>query len=415
MLTIASNVVLRDLRVFYSGITSRQATNSVGYTMPSGITEDTQGNEILHNLIENTGHPAIGSWKGTRGKTIRGNITRFTGFDDWILYAGANRGSGMYLQNNDDSAEALIAGNISYYNYTTGMKAYGNTDIWKFNFKNQICVENNEAGIFFHLDNYGSTNLVITNNYLWRNGTGIRVGYPGGNSGHSNAIVANNYSVDAGYSSYPFYAVDGWLALTWTNNIGVALSNRYVWQLEVSGETGGNIASHTMHGNTYYSSNTGGFGAGMFNIKDVMTSLADWQTQTTEDADAVHSYVFPAVTTNYIFRPSTDTNFVHVAVFNWGASNTISVSLSGLFNTNDIIDIYDAQNIPTAYSRVVYTGTNVVLDCTLTNRATMLGTFTQRSDTWDGFDSRFRAFVLHKVDVTGALATPLPGQPRSVF
>lgn len=79
------------------------------------------------------------------------------------------------------------------------MKAYGNTDIWKFTFRNQICAENAEAGIFFHQDNYGSTNLTIDSNYLWRNGSGIRIGYPLGNSGHSNAVVTGNYVVDNGY------------------------------------------------------------------------------------------------------------------------------------------------------------------------------------------------------------------------
>lgn len=308
----------------------------------------------------------------------------------------------MYLQNADNSAEALIQGNISYYNYTTGMKAYGNTDIWKFRFKNQICAENAEAGIFFHQDNYGSTNLTIDSNYLWHNGSGIRIGYPLGNSGHSNAVIVNNYAVDNGYSAYPFYLVDGWANTTWSNNVGVSLVDRYVWNLEVSGETGGNTASHHMDFNTYYSTNTGGFGSGNFFIKESGYTLAQWQGQILGDTNSSFIYSTPASNSIYIFRPSTDTSFVHVSVFNWTNATSIQADLSSYFGRGSILSVYDAQNIPNAYTNFAYSGGSVPLDLSLTNRATMTGTFSQRSDTWTGFDPRFMAFVIYK---TGEAST----------
>lgn len=397
MLTAASNLVVRDFRIFSHLSTNRTQTNS-GYTLPPGITEETQGNEILHNLIENTGHPGIASWRTTRGKNIRGNVIRFVGFDDWIDYAGANRGSGMYLQNADDSAEALVAGNISYFNYTTGMKAYGNTDIWKFTFKNQICVGNSEAGIFYHLDNYASSNFVASSNYLWMNGTGLRLGYPLGNGGHSNAVATWNYVVDAGSAGYPFYVADGWRGLSYSNNIGVSLTDRYLWQLEVLGETSGSVSSHHFGGNAYYSTNTGGIGAGPFLINETSKSLAQWQAGTGSDPDATHSYTLPSANVAYVFSPSTDPSFVHSAVFNWAGASNQTISVNSFFEAGDIVEIFDAQNIPTSYATATISGSkSVELNLGLTNRAAMLGTFTQRGDSWSGFDSRIRAFVLHKV------------------
>ena len=395
LLLTASNLVIEQFHIHNSGIGGRVRSNQ--YLYPPGINDVATRNDILHNLIENTGHPGIGSWKTTRGKYIAGNIIRFTGINDYTgSYNGANRGSGMYLQNADNSSEALIQGNISYFNYTTGMKAYGNTDIWKFTFRNQICAENAEAGIFYHLDNYGSTNLTVDSNYLWRNGTGIRLGYPLGNSGHSNAVVAGNYVVDNGYSAYPFYISDGWANTTWTNNVGVSLADRYVWYLEVSGETGGNTASHHIDHNTYYGRNTGGFGTGDFFVKESGRSLAQWQGEVLGETNSTFTYGSPASLVTKVFRPSTDSNFVHVAVFNWPTNATTTVNLSAYFDASARLSIYDAQNIPTAYTNVNFNGSTVTLDLTLTNRATMLGTFSQRTDAWNGFDPRFRAFVIYR-------------------
>lgn len=404
-LTTGSNISFWGLHVFSSLLTNRVATNTAGYVLPSGITADAPGFSLKHCLIENVGHPGIASWKGTRGAQIQGNIIRFVGFDDWLNYAGANRGSGMYLQNQDGSAEASIKGNISYFNYTTGMKAYGNTDIWKFTFDQNICAENNEAGIFFHQDNYASTNLTVRSNYVFRNGTGVRIGYPLGNGGHSNAVVVDNYSVDYGHSSYPFYFVDGWRRVTFTNNVGVSLLDRYVWFLEVFGEASGDVASHTMFGNRYFGTNYGLYGAGQFGIKETSYTLANWKTATGTDTDATHTYAMPTGLDSYVFRPSEDSNFVHVAAFNWPLSNSVTISLSGMgFNTGDQLQVFDAQNIPSAYKTEIYQGQPISLDLTLTNLAQMKGQFGGRS-AWSGFDQRFRAFVIYRSDFASGTPT----------
>lgn len=396
LLLTTSNLTVEQFRITYSpNAISRNRTNA--FTHPPGISDFGTGNRILHNLIDGTGHPGIASWKTTQGKYIAGNIIRFTGYNDWALgYNGSARGSGMYLQNLQNSSEAVIQGNISYFNYTTGMKAYGNTDIWGFVFHNNICAENKEAGIFFHQDNYPSTNLVVDSNYLWNNGSGVRVGYPLGRGGHSNAVVVNNYAVDNGYSSYPFSLVDGWYNTTWTNNTGVALRDRYGWLLEVYGEAFGDTASHHMDFNAYYATNYGGYGAKPFFIKETnKLTFSEWQAEVHGETNSTFSYSTPATNSVFLFWPSSDTNFVNAAVFNWTGASSTTVNLKGAFPGGSRLEIYDAQDIPNAYTNFCYCGCDVALDLTRTNRATMLGNFQGR--TWQGFDPRFRAFVIHRM------------------
>lgn len=399
-----SNLVVQKFTITYSQSTNRNKT--VIYTHPPGVFHQGQNVSLLHNLIDNAGHTAIQTWNTTRGKTIKGNILRFCGMRDYVDYAGTPRGGGMYAQNLSNSNPAVVMGQISYYNYTDGLAASGNQNIWDFQFTRNIIAEADQGGIFGQQDDSGFHKIIIASNYIWKGNPAIRIGYIG-NGPHSNAIVHGNYAVD---DVPPAFVRDGWQNMSWQNNVIVNLTNRYVWNLEQSGETHGDITSHTNSGNVYYSSNSGSIGSGPFQIKEVTKSLAQWQSETTEDADAVHSYVFPAVTTNYVFRPSDDTNFVHVAVFNWGLSNSISISLSGFFQSGATIDTYDVQNIPTKYKREVYSGGDVSLDLTLTNRAPILGELTERSYGWDGFDPQFRAFVIHQV--TDPVIDPSPGKSK---
>jgi hypothetical protein len=382
----ASNIVFRDFIVSWSGSTDRTRDNQ--YTHPAGISEYTTGNHIIHNLVSNSGHPGIGSWKTTQGKYIAGNVIRFAGQFDNVV-GGVDVGSGMYLQNAQDSDEALIHGNISYFNNTTGMKAYGNTDIWGFNFTRNIVAHCNEAGLFYHQDNTGSEGLTFDRNYVWEGTTGLRLGYPLGNGGHTGAVVTDNYIVED-TASAPLYVADGWTGMVYARNTAVNLGSGYVWALERSGELNGDVASHTINSNTYWQATAGN----AFHIKETVKTFAQWKADTTEDANSTFTQGLPTDLVGYSFHPTYDPNFVHVVVFNWPEDATATVDLSGAFNNGDALEIFDAQNIPTAYTNFTYTGGNVTLNLALTDTAAMLGTFDGR--TWEGFDGRFRAFVVHR-------------------
>lgn len=395
----SSNIVLRFCRVYYSANTNRNRL--VAGSHPGGIEEYGPGNEFLHNLLENCGTHAIGTWSTTRGKLIAGNIMRFCGNYDWTgTWNGEPRGGGMYAQNLNDSSTALIQGNISYYNHTVGLGASSNkTNVWDFQFRYNIVALAHQGGIWGRQDDLGWAGIKIETNCFWHNANSIRLGWVG-NGPHTNAVVVGNYGVDG---DVLLWMRDGWLQCTITNNTWVNLTNRYLVSLEKSGEVNGDVTSHTINWNTYSATNTGPFGAGQFGIKELGYVFADWKTATTEDGDSTCTYVLPTENVIRVFQPSTDPNFVHVAVYNWANSASATVDLSAYFAANDRLDIYDAQNIPVVCSSVVFDGSSpVTLPLNLTDKAAMLGSFPEL-EAWNGFDPRFRAFVIHKNNPTNTV------------
>lgn len=389
----ASNIIVRDFVISFTGMTNRNVTNYSGSSL--GINAFAVGSEIMHNVIENTGHPGIGSWSGTSGKYIAGNIIRFIGFNDYSPAAsglGTPAGSAMYLQHSAFSPEALIQGNITYYNYTTGMKAYGNDNINGFNFTHNITANNGAAGIYYHQDKADSQGVNILTNFLWQNSIGL--GYQLGNANPSNAVIVGNYS-SSDNPNGNFAIEDGWAHCIITNNTFVNPVYQGLIQMESSGQTN-HVGAHIWDYNRYYAGASHAYGYWSFMIGGSVFPWIDWTNRINGDTHSSFVSSSPPPTVIFAFRPSTDTNFVHVAVYNWETNATATVNLSAYFPVGAQLSIYDAQNIPNAYTNVTFGGSTVTLDLTRTNRATMLGTFSHRSDSWTGFDSRFRAFVVYR-------------------
>lgn len=403
-----SNLVLFGLRITCPELTNRWRTaiNS----MPPGIVTYGVNVSIMHNLMDSVGHAGISSWKGTEGKYIAGNIIRFVGYNDYTPkpppfegnWDGADRGSAMYLQNLDDSAEALIAGNITYYNYTTGMKAYGNTDIYDFRFFRNIIAENHEAAIFYHQDNYPTKGVFVHSNYIWSGNPGLRMGYTLGNGDPTNANIIGNYVVD---TNKPIFFQDGWWDCTVSNNTFVNPFDNYIWYLEESGELQGDKTSHHIDNNLYYVADSGN----SFYTNEHGINFSTWQSVINGDSGSTYMESLPDYETNFVFNPSTDVRFVHVACFNWITNSTATIDLSGFYASGALLSIYDAQNIPTVWSNVNYEGGDILLDLTLTNRAEMLGTFTNLTDEWTGFDDRFRAFVIYQYGTNDTASAVITG------
>jgi hypothetical protein len=409
MPSTTSNLVVRDFHVYYSGSTNRNMTNYLDYSC--GISVFSPGVDIMHNLIENTGHPGIGSWSCTRGKYIAGNIVRFIGINDWTVgYNGGARGSGMYLQNANNSAEALVQGNLSYFNYTTGIKAYGNDNIWGLKFLQNICAENNEAGIFYHQDKTDSQGFQMVSNYIWKGNPGLRVGWQLGNANPSNAVVVGNYVVD---TNVPITMVDGWKNTTWMNNVAVNPWRRLVWELGLASETNSS-SGHTMSGNQYWGGAYTGLGTESFLYYGAQKTFAQWQALGV-DSNSVNTAGTPNNITVYAYKPSRDPNFVHVSVFNWPTNSQTAVDLSGYFKSGDLLKIFDAQELPFAYTNFTYAGGTVWLELNRTNIAEMMGTFHSRQDEWTGFDRRFRAFVIYRYGSSSTAGSLLPASQLHVL
>jgi hypothetical protein len=170
-----------------------------------------------------------------------------------------------------------------------------------------------------------------------------------------------------------------------------------IWQLGGYLNTNDYVHDYNFDFNTYYDRIQTIYPPFMYFVTNAYYTcyFTNWQTVEGE----AHSTYTVGLPTNVVvnaFAPSTDSNFVHVVVFNWPTNAQTMVNLSNYFKTGDALRIYDAQNIPTAYTNVIYAGGTVALDLSRTNIAEMWGTFTNPPMTWTGFDPRFRAFVIYR-------------------
>ena len=83
-----------------------------------------KGNSVVNCQIYNVGHPGIGFWLQGTGSEITGCLIYGVGFFDWNG-ATWTRGSGIYAQS--ESGFATVSKNVSFRNFTSGMKVYGET------------------------------------------------------------------------------------------------------------------------------------------------------------------------------------------------------------------------------------------------------------------------------------------------
>jgi subtilisin-like proprotein convertase family protein len=402
-LETASNIVVWGFDISCPWATNRTLRGGSGF-LPPGINEYTSENDLEHNFIHNTGHPAIGSWRTTYGKSIRGNILFAPGYDD----AGNSRGSGMYLQNETNSSTAVIKGNISIFPYTTGMKMYGNPPSWDPLFDGNFVTDGDEAGIFVNQDDspmrLPNPSARIVNNVIWKGGHegqigGIRLGYQTHPATGSNAVIVANYVVER---AFPLSIVGGWGWNTVKSNTFINLYDKFKVYNDLSGE-GGFPTTHFFDWNQYYFTNTGSVD---FKIADVVKSTSQWQADMAGDSNSTFTAGFPASNYTKVVQPSSDSNFVHVAHVNWTGASSVNVDISLYFSPGDRVRIYDAQNMPVAYATNTISSSTIALDLTLTNRMEMLGSFTNtKTNQWLGFDPQLRFFVLYREALAPTVTT----------
>lgn len=400
----ATNTIFWGLTIYSANaaVTRDQAAGA-GF-LPAGINEYAPGCEIMHCFIHDTGHPGIGSWLTTAGKYIVGNTIMFVGIND----QGNSRGSGMYLQNGTNTSTALIRGNRSIFNYTTGMKAYGNPPIWDFNFTYNDIYGCDEGGIFINQDDspmrLPNPPIRITRNTIVKGGhlaqtAGIRFGYQTHPAVGSNGVIAFNRVVEM---AQPLQTIGGWAHLTVKSNLFVNMDSKFKVYLDLAGE--GSIPnSHFFDYNQYYYTNTGSVD---FKILDVVKNQAQWLSETGGDANSTFNPNFPSGIDSYVYQPSYDSNFVHVSTLNWNGAATTSVDISPYFNPGDVVEIIDVQNMPQAYVTNTISGPNITLDLLRTDKRAMLGAFTiTKTDTWNGLDPFVRYFILHRLALAPATVT----------
>jgi hypothetical protein len=412
-----TNIVFRELE-----ITSFQTTNRTGTLafMPGGgINFHGENPSLLNCIIHDVAHPAIGLWDCTGGAEINGNILWGNGlFDTTFGVNGGDRGAGLYAQNS--IGVALIKNNISFRNYTYGLKGYGETgNVSKFRFLQNICFQAGPDGWPLEVAS-GSTPM--TNNVMWTN-------YVMG-GGHTEAIHMSYQSfTNRGCEQIGNIVVNAGLIMrdhltgTCSNNLCLIPASFTVSDNTTITFTVINTAFKTnldfgWDFNTYYFANASrphqfsyrtklnneiasdGSGSLLY-ANDVGKS---WQEYSGFDVHSTYATSWPASYLNVKCFPL-DYNplrtYIVVVSTSGATSTTVDLSTNN-FKIGDGYALRDAQNYFTAITSGTYSGSALTLPLNLTAIAPLQGSITnfvpQHTDVAN--PGLFNAFVLDRIPMT---------------
>ena len=138
---------------------------------PPGLNIFGPGTKVINMVIDNTGHPGIGFWEEIGdGGEVYGTIIWGVGLYDATTKEGNSnwtRGSAIYAQNR--TGTRIISDNITFRNWTTGMKAYSEgAYVNGFKFYNNVLFANNDRNIFASGRDFPLNGLEMIGNMTYR-------------------------------------------------------------------------------------------------------------------------------------------------------------------------------------------------------------------------------------------------------
>lgn len=393
-------------------ITSLQSTNrNVGtnWALGSGLNllATGHGNKAVNLVVHNTGHPGIGFWKQGAGGEINGCIIWGTGMYDYSSSfngSGTPRGSAVYSQN-ESGGLATIKNMISFRNFTSGGKVFGETGpVLNFQFISNIVFQCNPS-----LE--GSSGSTSTSN-LWFNGN-VMTGTPMlsyvSRSNRceyfiNNTIVSGSFSVhehnDSFYTNNTVFMIPG------AGNSGsmVGYGSAYYYASNLN---------NTWDYNTYYLgagtspynfdfaavdvNSVNALGGGTLRFSDGTKGWPNWSRYDT------HSSYQAGWPTNYLkvfVQPSDyDSDRWHIAVVSTSGQTNTTLALSDYgFAIGDGYRLVDAQNWPVVIASATYRGGVINLPLNLTNVSALPGvTHFTNEHTNVKNPGLFNAFVLRRI------------------
>lgn len=363
-----------------------------------------RGNKAVNLIVHNTGHPGIGFWNQGAGGEINGCLIWGTGFYDWndTNYAGAPRGSAIYSQN-ETNGFASIKNGISFRNFTTGGKVYGETGpvlnfgfYSNFNFQNSVQVE-------------ASSGSTATSN-IWFNG---------------NVILGSPLLSYVSLSNQAEYVIHNTIVSggLWVKEHNTSVfTNNTVFMIPGAGNSGSLIGYHSAY---YYKSNLNNvwnyntyyLGAGTspynfdFSALDVNSLNASgggtlrysdgtngWPNWSGYDANSTYAADWPTDYLKVSVVQTVDNNRWHICVVNTTSATNATLNLSSYgFANGQHYSLIDAQNWPVVVNSGVYAGGAINLPLNLTNVSAIPG-ITHYTNKHTNVDQPglFNAFVLNR-------------------
>jgi hypothetical protein len=364
---------------------------------------------LINLVVHDFADTAIGYQ--SNGGTIYGTIMWGNGGYDYGISGDIGSptltGSGMYLQNN--TGNKYVTDNVTFKEYTTGFKAYTENGYANgFDIEGNVNFNNNLWNMFVSGIAHPINNLVIKNNYLYRDaynnggyGNGLELNHYG--SDMIDATLQNNYIVGGGYNS-PL-VIHKWQTLNVTGNTVVSLPSwTGIGSQEapvVKFDQAASVSGYTWDNNTYYSEPTSV--QSVFTVDGVAQTLAQVRSNLGIDTNSTYTQTLPTQNVIVVRPNQYETGRGNIVVYNWQNSSNVSVDISSLgLTSGDYFEVYDVQNLfgQPVYSGVYNSGT-ISLPMNLTDTQPMLGTTVGMKLTHT--DSLFNTFLVKKVPISSPI------------
>lgn len=328
---------------------------SVDISRGTGIDVRTPGIKLI-NLVVHDAADAIGFWEAAEDGEISGAIIYHNGWQA----PDRGHGHGIYIQNRN--GKKLIRDVISFNNFATGMKVFGEAG-WAvgvdfdgvISFNNGSVRQSNqgkEVNLYVGTGSQPGDLISISNSFLYHSigtrGENLHIGY-----------VSPNKRVRLTDS----YVAGGSMALDMTrweqavvrgNTFYVPSLGGWSAQALISLKTiNPSVPLYDWNSNTYYDG-AGPFGNGVrytFGFNDVKNQLGggilsygEWQRASGFDIGSRYDTTPPHKTEVFV-RPSThESGRANIAVFNWEKRAAIEIDLSHVLRIGDTYSVRDAQN-----------------------------------------------------------------------
>ena len=392
-----------------------------------------EGHKAINMIVHNAGHPGIGFWRGVggNGAEIHGSILWGNGFYDTHNEPGTPekpwiRGSGTYMQN--DAGERLVTDNITFRNFTLGLKTYGDAGGSSgFRFIGNMVFDNPMHEIYAGQRVNPIKDLVMRDNVAYDERVDratLTAGYQH-QIMNEGAVIENNIAVSGG----SVLEIAPWIEATVKNNLFVSLARSPLQLLEkryINASWPDQPSETKFQQNTYYSAqpqvgyeethtttyttiNVSPFITSANKIESEQLTFASWQARG-QDLSSQFFQGKPQTNQIVVRANKYEAGRGHVAILNWQNKVEDQVDLSSLLRSGDVYEVRDSQNYFTVIKSGTYDGSPISLPLNLTAVAPIRGNITHFTNVHTS--SQFNVFV---VSVPSRVLEYPDGRPNSTL
>jgi uncharacterized protein YjdB len=311
-----------------------------------GVTVVAPGTALINLVIHDHSGSGMGVWEEAPDAIVYGNIVYYNGFHG---STSTSHGHGIYTQN--ATGDKLIADNIIFNQYGTGLHAYGQSgQVRNYQIQGNVFFNNAQFDVLVQSGAVAEhVHLVDNLTYRSNGGSSLLLGKSSGTS-HKDVTVRANYLVGK-------VMIHRWAKVTFTDNV-----LRRADKLELGTATNTVPLTYRWDRNDYLMNENlcGGtcpFGTYLAGNPANHSSLAAWRTATRLDANSVGVQTATGQPSgkHVVVRPNAyEPGRGHVIVYNWAGSASVSVDVSPIL---DLGDTYEVRNVLNYFGAPVATGT----------------------------------------------------------